>query len=128
MKLWLDTQLLLRAAAHPRRLPAAVRKSSNVTQHESLFSAASFLPISLKISLGRADFRVEPRGLRCGLMESGHVERTVTREHSGGVVALPDLHRDALDRLPIAQATCKGITLVTADAVVGQYPGQIRRV
>jgi len=70
-----------------------------------LFSAASFLPISMKNSLGRADFRVEPRGLRCGLME-----------------------RDAFDRLPIAQATCKGITLVTADAVVGQYPGQIRRV
>ena len=61
-------------------------------------------------------------------MESGYVERTVTREHSGSVAALPDFHRDVFDRLPIEQATCKGITLVTADAVVGQYPGQIRRV
>lgn len=128
MKLRLDTQLFLRAAAHPRRLPAAVRKSSNVRQHESLFSAASLWEITIKNSLGRADFRVEPRVLRRGLMDNGYVELPITSEHAVSVAALPDFHRDPFDRTLIAQASCEGITLVTADAVVGQYPGQIRRV
>ncbi len=32
------------------------------------------------------------------------------------------------DRILIAQAMVEGITLLTADAVIGQYPGPIRKV
>ncbi len=128
MKLLLDTQLLLWAAAHPRRLSAAARRLINDTQHELLFSAASLWEITIKNSLGREDFRVEPRVLRRGLLDNGYVELPITSEHAVGVAALPDLHRDPFDRMLIAQATCEGITLVTADALVGQYPGPIRRV
>lgn len=128
MKLLLDTQLLLWAAAHPRRLPAAARKLIADTQHELLFSAASLWEITIKNSLGREDFRVEPRVLRRGLLDNGYIELPITSDHAVSVPALPDLHRDPFDRLLIAQATCEGITLVTADAVVAQYPGPIRRV
>jgi len=128
VKLLLDTQLLLWAAAHPRRLPAAARKLINDTRHELLFSAASLWEITIKNSLGRADFRVEARVLRRGLMDNGYLELPITSEHAVSVAALPDLHRDPFDRLLIAQASCEGITLVTADAVVAQYPGPIRRV
>ena len=128
MKLLLDTQLLLWAAAHPRRLSAAARKLITDTQHELLLSAASLWEITVKNSLGRDDFRVEPRVLRRGLLDNGYVELSITSHHAVSVAALPDLHRDPFDRLLIAQATCEGITLVTADAVVGQYPGPIRRV
>ena len=128
MKLLLDTQLLLWAAAHPRRLSAAARKLINDPQHELLFSAASLWEITIKNSLGRDDFRVEPRVLRRGLLDNGYVELPITSEHAVSATALPELHRDPFDRLLIAQATCEGITLVTADAIVGQYPGPIRRV
>jgi len=128
VKLLLDTQLLLWAAAHPRRLPAAARKLIADTQHELLFSAASLWEITIKNSLGREDFRVEPRVLRRGLLDNGYIELPITSDHAVSVPALPDLHRDPFDRLLIAQATCEGITLVTADAVVAQYPGPIRRV
>lgn len=128
MKLLRDTQLLLWAAAHPRRLPAAARKLIADTQHELLFSAASLWEITIKNSLGREDFRVEPRVLRRGLLDNGHIELPITSDHAVNVPALPDFHRDPFDRLLIAQATCEGITLVTADAVVAQYPGPIRRV
>ena len=128
MKLLLDTQLLLWAAAHPRRLSSAARKLINDTQHELIFSAASLWEITIKNSLGRDDFRVEPRVLRRGLLDNGYVELPITSEHAVSAAALPELHRDPFDRLLIAQATCEGITLVTADAIVGQYPGPIRRV
>jgi len=128
VKLLLDTQLLLWAAAHPRRLSSAARKLINDTQHELIFSAASLWEITIKNSLGRDDFRVEPRVLRRGLLDNGYVELPITSEHAVSATALPELHRDPFDRLLIAQATCEGITLVTADAIVGQYPGPIRRV
>ena len=128
MKLLLDTQLLLWAVAQPRRRSVAARKLINDPQHELLFSAASLWEINIKNSLGRDDFRVEPRVLRRGLLDNGYVELPITSEHAVSATALPELHRDPFDRLLLAQATCEGIMLVTADAIVGQYLGPIRRV
>jgi len=128
VKLLLDTQLLLWAVAQPRRRSVAARKLINDPQHELLFSAASLWEINIKNSLGRDDFRVEPRVLRRGLLDNGYVELPITSEHAVSATALPELHRDPFDRLLLAQATCEGIMLVTADAIVGQYLGPIRRV
>ena len=41
---------------------------------------------------------------------------------------LPPLHKDPFDRILIAQATVEGITLLTADSTVAQYPGSIHLV
>lgn len=41
---------------------------------------------------------------------------------------LPDLHRDPLDRILVAQAQCEGLMLLTTDAIVARYPGPIRKV
>ncbi|WP_373064894.1 type II toxin-antitoxin system VapC family toxin [Gemmatimonas sp.] len=128
MKLLLDTQLLLWAAAHPRRLSPTAWKLINDTQHKLLCSAASLWEITTKHSLGRDDFRVGPRVLHRGLLDNGYVEVPITSEHAVSGTALPELHRDPFDPLLIAQATCEGITLVTADAIVGQYPGPMRLV
>jgi len=128
VKLLLDTQLLLWAAAHPRRFSAAARKLLNEPENHLLFSAASLWEITIKNSLGRADFRVQPRVLRRGLLDNGYTELPITSDHAVTVEALPDLHRDPFDRLLVAQATCEGITLLTADEIVAQYPGPILRV
>ena len=61
MKLLLDTHLLLWAAGMPERLSAAARELLNDARNELLFSAASIWEIAIKNSLGRDDFRVEPR-------------------------------------------------------------------
>ena len=70
MKLLLDTQLLLWAAGQPERLSKVARKLLNDPQNELLFSAASLWEVAIKSSLGREDFRVEPRLLRRGLERS----------------------------------------------------------
>ena len=128
MKLLLDTQLLLWAAGQPQRLSVATRTLLLDPRHELLFSAASLWEITIKSSLGRDDFVVEPRVLRRGLLDNGYVELPVTGEHAVSVEALPDIHRDPFNRLLVAQALCEGVTLLTADKIVAKYPGPIRKV
>ena len=128
MKLLLDTQLLLRAAGQPARLSARARRQLNNRKNELIFSAASFWEISIKKSLGRDDFRVEPRVLRRALLDNGYVELPVTSEHAVNVDGLPPLHKDPFDRLLITQALVEGITLLTADAQLARYGGPVRKV
>ena len=37
---------------------------------------------------------------------------------------LPDLHRDPFDRLLVSQAIVHGLTIVTPDPLVAQYPAR----
>jgi len=41
---------------------------------------------------------------------------------------LPALHRDPFDRLLLAQARADGLLLITADQLLAQYPGPVRRM
>ena len=128
MKFLLDTQILLWAAGEPERLSAAARRQLNNSKNELLFSAASLWEIAIKKSLGRNDFRVEPRLLRRGLIDNGYIELPVTSEHAVSIDLLPDLHKDPFDRLLLAQALSVGVTLLTADEQLARYPGPVRKV
>ncbi|MCP3963752.1 MAG: type II toxin-antitoxin system VapC family toxin [bacterium] len=128
MKLLLDTQLLLWAAGQPERLSEAARELLNDSDNELLFSAASLWEIAIKATLGRDDFRVEPRLLRRGLLDNGYVELPVTSQHAVNIDGLPPLHKDPFDRLLLAQALGEGITLLTADAQLARYPEPVRKV
>ena len=128
MKLLLDTQILLWAAGRPERLSVAARRQLADPANELLFSAASLWEIAIKSSLGRDDFRVEPRVLRRSLLDNGYIELPVTSEHAVNVESLPDLHKDPFDRILLAQAMTEGITLLTSDAQLARYRGPVRKV
>jgi PIN domain nuclease of toxin-antitoxin system len=128
VKLLLDTQLLLWAAGQPERLSASARRLLNDRRNELLFSAASLWEIAIKNTLGREDFRVEPRLLRRGLLDNGYTELPITSQHAVNIDALPPLHKDPFDRLLLAQATSEGVTLLTGDAQLAKCPGPVRRV
>ena len=128
MKLLLDTQLLLWAAGQPERLSAAARRQLNNLKNELIFSAASLWEITIKNSLGREDFRVEPRLLRRALLDNGYTELPITSEHAVNIDSLPHLHKDPFDRILLAQALTEGITLLTGDAQLARYAGPVRKV
>ena len=128
MKLLLDTQLLLWAAGEPERLSKTARKLLDDPRNELLFSAASLWEVAIKSSLGREDFRVEPRLLRRGLLDNGYVELPITSQHAVSIDGLPTLHKDPFDRLLLSQALSEGITLLTSDGTLAQYPGPVRKV
>jgi PIN domain nuclease of toxin-antitoxin system len=128
MKLLLDTHLLLWAAGTPDRLPAAARSLLDDPQNEPIFSSASLWEVAIKHGLGRRDFGVNARLLRRGLLDNGYAELPITSEHAVALDSLPPIHKDPFDRILVAQSMVEGITLLTADPLVAQYPGPVRRV
>lgn len=123
--LLLDTQLLLWASSLPERLSDKARAMLEDPATKLFFSAASLWEVAIKNGLGRSDFRVDPRVLRRGLLENGYSELAVTGAHAVAVDLLPPIHRDPFDRMLVAQAQTEGITLLSADKVLGRYPGPI---
>lgn len=97
-------------------------------EHELIFSAASIWEIAIKNSLGRADFKVDARLLRRGLLDNDYTELAITSAHAVFVESLPLIHKDPFDRILVAQATAEGFTLLTADSRVEKYPGPIELV
>jgi PIN domain nuclease of toxin-antitoxin system len=128
MKLLLDTHLLLWAAGEPQRLSKPARRLIDNPDNELLFSAASLWEVAIKRRLGREDFKVDARLLRRGLLDNGYSELPIISDHVVATESLPLLHRDPFDRILVAQATVEGVTLLTIDSQVSQYPGPIRKV
>ena len=128
MKLLLDSHLLLWAAGQNERLSAEARTLLDDPGNELVFSAASLWEITIKRGLGRADFQVDPRLLRRGLLDNGYVELQISSQHAIAVDTLPPLHKDPFDRLLVAQAQVEGLLLLTHDREIAAYPGPIRLV
>ena len=128
MKLLLDTHLVLWAAGEPDKLSKAARRLLEAKDNTLVFSAASLWEIAIKHGLGRDDFRADARLLRRGLLDNGYEELAVTGAHAVALDTLPSLHKDPFDRILLAQAQVEGITLLTADKRVAQYPGAIQKV
>ena len=128
MKLLLDTHLLLWAAGEPKRLSKQARTLIDNPDNELLFSAASLWEVVIKRGLGREDFAVDARLLRRGLLDNGYSELPIVSDHVVAIDSLPPIHKDPFDRILVAQATVEGVTLLTNDSLVSQYPGPIRTV
>lgn len=119
MKFLLDTPVLLWAAA---------RKLLTNPRNELVFSAASLWEIAIKCGPGRDGFEVDARVLRRGLLDNGYTELPVLSQDAAAIGTLPPIHEDPFDRLLVAQSMVEGITLLTADPVVAQYPAPVRKV
>ncbi len=128
MKLLLDTHLILWAAGDVEKLSKVARSLIEAPENELFFSAASLWEIAIKNGLGCHDFQVNGRILRRELLDNGYVELPVIGTHTLDLDSLPPIHKDPFDRILIAQSIVEGITLLTSDPIVAQYPGSIRYV
>lgn len=126
MKLLLDTHLLLWAAGEPRRLSRQARGLIDNPGNELFFSPASLWEVVIKRGLRRSDFKVDARVLRRGLLDNGYGELPIVSDHVVAIDSLPPIHKDPFDRVLVAQATVEGITLLTTDSLLSQYPGPIK--
>lgn len=128
MKILLDTHVLLWVAGDPQQLSAQARKLLEDPQNQLYFSAASLWEVSIKNKLGRADFKVDLPVLRRNLLDYGFEEIAINSAHTLAVEALPNIHKDPFDRMLVAQTIVEGITLMTADSAVAEYPVAVIRV
>ena len=122
MRLLLDTHVVLWAATDSPRLTPRARALLQSTENTLVVCAATHWQISIKNSLARPDFDVDVEALRSGLQTNGYVDLPVTAAHAAVLAGLPDLHRDPFDRMLVAQALSEGLTLVTADDRIVDYP------
>jgi PIN domain nuclease of toxin-antitoxin system len=128
MRFLLDTHVLLWVANSPERLSRAVCDLLQDSDNEIYFSILSLWEIAIKKSLGRENFQVDARVLHRALCNEGYKELGITSEHVVSIDSLPLLHKDPFDRLLISQATVEGITLLTNDSVLANYPGPLQLV
>jgi PIN domain nuclease of toxin-antitoxin system len=128
LKLLLDTHVLLWAAGMPQRLSSEAMHLIEDPDNQLIFSVVSLWEISIKNSLGRSDFQVDPRLLRRGLLDNGYEELPITGQHAVAISGLPSLHADPFDRMLVAQSMVEGVLLLTSDSIVARYPGPIRKI
>ena len=120
MKLLLDTHILLWAATGELS-PNAMFYVENL-DNTLLFSPANLWEVVIKSGRGRADFSVDPAILLEGLLNAGYQELPIHSKHTLFVSKLPLLHQDPFDRILLAQAMSEGISLLTSDKMLVQYP------
>jgi PIN domain nuclease of toxin-antitoxin system len=119
MRLLVDTQILLWAAAEPNRVPAGAADLMNAEANELNFSVACLWETTIKNGAKRPGFQVDTHRLRNGLRQAGYAELAIEAEHV--LLALPPIHRDPFDRIMVAQAAVEGLTLLTADSMLARY-------
>jgi len=123
MKLLLDTHILLWAAAGT--LPEDAEKLLIDGGNRLYFSPASIWEIGIKRSLGRSDFKIDPAVLQRGLLDNQYQELPITSRHALAIQDLPLIHKDPFDRILLAQAKVEGISFLTSDSTLRQYPGAV---
>ena len=128
MKFLLDTQVAIWALIDDPRLSVDARRILDAAGNRLHFSVCSIWEIAIKRGLNRPDFQHDPRLIRRTLLRHGCSEIPIQSTHAFEVESLPLIHKDPFDRILIAQAIVEGITLLTADPVIAQYPGPIQRV
>ncbi len=125
MRLLVDTHLLLWAAGNPGRLSNKAQELISGIDHELHYSVASLWEIAIKKSLGRPDFHVDTRRLQRLAQAHGYQELAIRGEHAIAVEDLPWTHKDPFDRMLIVQARIEVLTLLTSDAALAGYGGNV---
>lgn len=123
MRLLLDTSAFLWWITDSKRVTARVRQVLGDEDNEVWFSVASGWEIAIKAGLRRVSFAEDPEQLIPEqLSANGFQVLPVQLRHALKVSALPSVHRDPFDRLLVAQALVEGLTIVSGDVRIGEYP------
>ena len=123
MRLLLDTVTFLWLAEDDAHLSAAARAAIIDPANDVFLSAASAWEIAIKHGLGRLRLGIPPdeyvpQQRRLHRIETLGIDEDATLQKG----KLPDLHRDPFDRLLVAQAIVHGLTIVTPDRLIRDYP------
>ena len=126
MKLLLDTCAFLWWSAGSDRVPKAVRSAVSDPANEVYVSTASIWEITLKHRTGRLPLPQPPeRYLPEQRERHGFLSLSIDEASVLQLPRLPALHQDPFDRILVCQAIEHGMTLLTPDRLIVQYPVRI---
>jgi PIN domain nuclease of toxin-antitoxin system len=122
LKLLLDTHVLLWCLDDDARLSTSIRDAVEDRVNEVYVSSLAIVEIALKVRLGKLKIHVPFDQLIATVRGRNDVrELALTFAHARALFSLPLHHRDAFDRMLIAQALVEQMTLATADADIAAY-------
>ncbi|MGI8783559.1 MAG: type II toxin-antitoxin system VapC family toxin [Acidobacteriota bacterium] len=126
MRLLLDTCTFLWMISGARELSKPARTLLADAENDVYLSAVSDWEIALKHSLGRLPLPEAPERFVPAQRQSHRIETLPLDEESVlSLARLPALHQDPFDRMLVCQAIILGMTLLTPDPLISQYPVRV---
>jgi len=123
MKLLLDTHIFLWYISDDQRLQNDKRESIHDPDNEVYLSVVSVWEAIVKYQLGKLPLP-EPPESYLPIQRERHQIASLTLDETSVsyLTKLPPIHRDPFDRMLICQANVHGLTIVTVDDIIPQYP------
>lgn len=118
MELLLDTNAFLWWESSSRRLSSNTASLLSDEANRVFVSAASIWEIAIKRRIGKLAFEGSPTE---AVLATGFFEIPIQGSDGELAGALDWDHDDPFDRLIVAQAVSRGLTLVTSDAEIRRY-------
>ena len=123
MRLLLDTCAFLWIVTGDSHLSPKASKLFRDQANEVFLSSVSAWEIAIKHSLGKLPLPRPPAVLVPDERQRHQILPLALDETAALATAkLPDLHKDPFDRMLVCQAIMGGLTLLTPDPLVTQYP------
>lgn len=123
MNLLLDTHIFLWFITDDPKLPTAAANAIQDPANKVILSAVSVWEAAIKFQTGKLPLPAPPD---IYLPYQRHLHDIESLALDEGAVrflpTLPEIHRDPFDRILICQALQHGLTLVTVDSDILQYP------
>ncbi len=122
MRILLDTQAWLWWLVSPDRLAPEALALMRDGANELYFSEASAWEIAIKHALGKLPLPEPPETFAPARLQRDSITPLrVEAAHALRVAALPAVHRDAFDRLLVAQCVLEKLPILAADHVFALY-------
>jgi PIN domain nuclease of toxin-antitoxin system len=123
--LLLDTHAFIWYSENDPKLPESIKIDIENADRVYL-SIASLWEIAIKLSIGKLSLRSNYESIEASLEPAGISLLLISFADTVRVMNLPLHHRDPFDRILIAQAIDRSLTLVSCDAAFTAYPIQIK--
>ena len=122
MRTLLDTHAFLWWIADSRRLSETARRGIANDANTIFVSAASAWEITTKHRIGKlAQAAAVARDVTGSIADQGFEELAITVDDAERAGRLPGLHRDPFDRVLVAQAQARDLTIISVDKVFDGY-------
>jgi PIN domain nuclease of toxin-antitoxin system len=116
----LDTHVLVHYASDDRKLGRRARAAIDraLARDESFVSALSFWEVAMLVAKDRLSLDTTVSAFRAATLATGIQEELIDGEIAIAAGELADRHGDPVDRMLVATALVRGLTLLTADTIL----------